>query len=403
MPRPGGHRAERSAPVPASSVAEVQQSEPEDAEDADQVRELDLKRQVAELTRELEVTNTGVIALLGELDRAREGEARLAAIVRSSDDAIYSIDLNHTVRSWNPGAKRVFGYSEEEIVGKPVELLMPDADREAFQDAVKRLVEGEQHVHPYDSWRRRKDGSLVECSVTLSAVRGPDGRLLSFSVVGRDITDRRRAEQELAAARAAAEILEERDRIARDLHDLVIQRLFADGMSLQSVITMPVSPDAAKRIEAVADDLDTTIRQLRSTIFALQRPSELVSSLRARLLEIAGSAASSLGFEPKLYFEGTIDASVPDDVAEHMTAVLREALSNVARHAQATKVEVRVVASRDLVLSISDNGRGIGETSRRSGLSNMAERAELLGGKLIVASEPGTGTMLEWTVPLVSE
>jgi two-component system, NarL family, sensor histidine kinase DevS len=241
----------------------------------------------------------------------------------------------------------------------------------------------------------------VECNVTLSAVRGTEGHLLGFSVVGGDITDRRRAEKELAAAKAAAEILEERDRIARDLHDLVIQRLFADGMSLQSVLTMPVSPEVAKRIEAVADDLDTTIRQLRSTIFALQRPSELVSSLRARLLEIATSAASSLGFEPKLYFDGPIDALVPDNVAEHMSAVLREALSNVARHARATKVEVRVVASRELVLSISDNGRGIGETSRRSGLSNMAERAELLGGKLVVASGPGTGTTLEWTVPLL--
>jgi two-component system, NarL family, sensor histidine kinase DevS len=367
-------------------------------------RELELKRtEVAQLTEELQATNQGVIALHAELDQAREAEAHLAAIVRFSDDAMYSIDLDHAITSWNPGAERLLGYSEEEVLGKQVEFLIPETAREPFETAAQRLLEGEEHVHPYDSWRRRRDGSLVEVNVTLSAMRDLADCLLGFSVVVADMTNRRRVEDELAVARAEREVFEERDRIARDLHDLVIQRLFADGMSLQSVLTTSVAPEIATRIEAVADDLDTTIRQIRSTIFALQRPMEVATGLRARLLEITASAASTLGFEPKVYFDGPIDALVPDRVAEHLSAVLREALSNVARHAQATAVEVSVVAGDEVALSILDNGRGIGETSRRSGLANLAQRAELLGGALVVDSQPGVGTKLEWVVPLTAQ
>jgi two-component system, NarL family, sensor histidine kinase DevS len=197
-------------------------------------------------------------------------------------------------------------------------------------------------------------------------------------------------------------VFEDRDRIARDLHDLVIQRLYATGMSLQGSISMISSADLAQRVSGAVDALDETIKEIRSTIFALQSRHEAKPpTLRARILDVVDDAAAMLGFPPALELDGRLD-EVPGDVGEHLLGALREALSNAARHSGATKVEVQVLAGTHLSLVVRDNGSGIKDTARRSGLANLEQRAGGLGGSLRIESAAGGGTELHWQVPLTA-
>jgi signal transduction histidine kinase len=157
-------------------------------------------------------------------------------------------------------------------------------------------------------------------------------------------------------------------------------------------------------VRRAVDDLDGTIRELRSTIYGLQAPEDEHSSLRALLLQAVDAGAEQLGFSPSLRMDGLLDTLVPGTVAEHLLAALREALSNAARHASASKVDVRVaVRDEDLILEVVDDGVGLGPTSRRSGLGNLTARAEHLGGGLELQSTPGAGTRVTWRVPLGGE
>jgi len=209
---------------------------------------------------------------------------------------------------------------------------------------------------------------------------------------------------ELAEHRKQAEqvaVFEDRDRIARDLHDLVIQRLYATGMSLQGALSTIASGDAADRVSRAVDSLDETIKEIRSSIFALQsRHEPSLPGLRARILAVADEMSEVLGFPPTLQLDGRLDDDVPDDIAEHALSALREALSNVARHSGASRADVFVRAADDLTLTVRDNGAGIKESSRHSGLGNLEERARKLGGSMIVGNSPGGGAELEWRVPL---
>ena len=208
---------------------------------------------------------------------------------------------------------------------------------------------------------------------------------------------------ELAERRRDAErlvVLEDRDRIAKDLHDTVIQRLFAIAMTLMSAIKITQKRDVAVRVQRAVDDLDDTIRQVRSTVFALQATGDDEPTLRRRLFGVVDDAAESLGFAPSVRLDGLLDTLVDEGTGEHLIAVLREALSTAARHARAAHVDVSVVVGADLLLCVADDGVGIPATGRRSGLANMASRAESLGGEFEVRPGETGGTILEWRVPL---
>jgi signal transduction histidine kinase len=215
---------------------------------------------------------------------------------------------------------------------------------------------------------------------------------------------------ELADARADQQrmlLLEDRDRIARDLHDHVIQRLFASGLVLQSIAAGLGAGDRADRLQRVVVDLDETIAQVRSSIFGLRGAlGPRTGSARTRLLEIVSELSPALRTEPRLRFVGPVDSVVGEDLEDDLVAVARESLSNVARHAAATAVEIALSANADeLVLDVSDDGVGIGDTDRRSGLANMRDRAERRGGTLDIGpAHPDRaerkGTHLRWRVPL---
>ncbi|MFH8344946.1 GAF domain-containing protein [Streptomyces sp. NPDC018045] len=206
-------------------------------------------------------------------------------------------------------------------------------------------------------------------------------------------------------------VYEDRDRIARDLHDLVIQRLFATGMMLESAQRRSVVPEVQERIGKAVDELDVTIQEIRTAIFALQQgPAEAPSGLRTRVLREIGTAAVPLGFQPSANFIGPVDARVGELTGKNLIAALREALSNAFRHANASRIEVVVDSmiklpdGRDGVrLTVADDGVGIPDGGRRSGLRNLAKRAESLGGSSTYGpglGEDGAGTMVTWEAPL---
>nr|WSY51793.1 PAS domain S-box protein [Streptomyces sp. NBC_00886] len=357
---------------------------------------------VDELSQELDDTNRGLIALHTELEAARAAEARLAAIVAASDDAMISVSAAHVIQTWNPGAERLFGHTEQHIRGQSIDTIVPKAAIAAYR-AVVEQIRSQGHADSYQSRWLRADGSEVDVAVTVSPMRDTDGALTGFTTAARNITHQLAAQAELAAARADREVMAERDRIARDLHDMVIQRVFGAGLALQSITARTAHPDTPSRIHKVIDELDATIRELRGTIFELGQPAQKAASLRAQVLDETATAQDRLGFAPTVEFDGPVDAALPDATAAHLLAALREALSNVARHAHASAARVAVQAGDELLLEVADNGCGIDPAViRSSGLTNLRRRAEKLGGTFEVAGRPEGGTRLRWRIPLTA-
>ena len=197
----------------------------------------------------------------------------------------------------------------------------------------------------------------------------------------------------------------ERERIARDLHDTVIQRLFATGLSLQSVLPTVGEPAVRARIEDAVTSLDDTIRQVRTTIFALEPPPEAEAGVRVRVLGVCAEAAEGMEFAPEVRFVGAVDRYVTPSVAAELLPTLREALSNVVRHARADRAEVELSVGERIELRVSDDGVGPDPSPDPSGhvgrgMGNMADRAASLGGSLSVTRRSPAGTELVWEVPL---
>ncbi|MFF3754794.1 GAF domain-containing sensor histidine kinase [Streptomyces sp. NPDC002018] len=259
----------------------------------------------------------------------------------------------------------------------------------------------------------RADGSV------LGALMMPRARgARRFGERERTLADQFAAQAAVALMMADAQrdrerlaVLEDRDRIARDLHDLVIQRLFATGMTLASAQRGTVAPEVHQGIDKAVDELDVTIQEIRTAIFALQQGSaEAPAGVRTRVLREINMAAVPLGFRPTHSFLGQVDAAVGELAGRNLIAALREALSNAFRHARATSIAVVVDATARLPdgraavrLSVADDGVGIPDGGRRSGLRNLARRAESLGGSSWCVpgiGESGGGTTVIWEAPL---
>jgi signal transduction histidine kinase len=193
-------------------------------------------------------------------------------------------------------------------------------------------------------------------------------------------------------------VFEDRDRIGRDLHDLVIQRLFAIGLGLQTTARLSDRPEINDRLSSAVDDLDATIKDIRRSIFALGSLDE-AADIQAEVTRMVDRAASALKFRPALSFEGPVRTRVSATVAPDVLAVLGEALSNASRHARASAGSVTLAVGDNVTLTVTDNGVGLPADAVESGLSNMRLRAEKLGGHCDVVGEPGGGTTVTWSVP----
>jgi len=202
-------------------------------------------------------------------------------------------------------------------------------------------------------------------------------------------------------ARAHLRTIEDRDRIARDLHDHVVQRLFAAGLNIQSVCGALGPGASADRLSAQVDEIDATIRQIRTTIFALNATQAKGVGLRAKILAVASTTTVVLTESPEVTFRGPLDLLVPTSMYDDASAVVREALTNVGKHAEARRVEVVVSANpRELRIEVLDDGKGVAGDVVLSGLDNLRERARALGGAFELTKRTGPGTRLLWWVPL---
>ena len=196
-------------------------------------------------------------------------------------------------------------------------------------------------------------------------------------------------------------MLEDRARIAGDLHNHVVQKLFAAGLTLQGTATMVGDAALRRQLMGAVDNLDDTIRTIRTSIFELQTPHLPATSVRSRVMRVLGEMTPVLGFTPQVTFEGPLDTMVDEALGNEVEAVLRESLTNVAKHARATSVTVDLAAEgRTLQMTVADDGVGLRRSARRSGLSNMRHRAESHGGRLDLDRAPAGGLLLRWTVEL---
>ncbi len=276
------------------------------------------------------------------------------------------------------------------------ELAIADSIDSGVVMALPRVGQTVSYVVPMPSKLAPGHCLLVVVDDPGIDLESPDLELLSaFADQASLALDRTQA----LAERQEHLLVADRDRIARDLHDTVIQRLFATALQLQGLRRLAVSDEVKQRLDESVAELNTTIRDIRSTIFELRHHDG--GSLKAEIRGLAKEYVPTLGFTPFVRIRGPVDVVLPEQTAQHLLATLREALSNVARHAEADACIVEVEATGDrVVLRVSDNGRGLGDQINESGLRNVRRRALDLGGTFLIAAEEPHGTLLEWHVPL---
>jgi signal transduction histidine kinase len=351
--------------------------------------------------------------LSGEL--ADNAVAPIADLILTLSDAAFVGLVVPTDLADAPPFAQTFGPLADVAIASPDDEIafLPDRVRRALEvkeerPAAFREIEvwassliGSTMVIPWGDAEATREGALV---ITRDSSGHP------YTVAERRMAKRFARSvaiaRELAMARNNREhvaLTDERDRIARDLHDHVIQSLFAVGLGLQSVLGSATGHVAA-RISAQIDAIDVTIRQIRQTIFELSAaPNASAYSQKQRFNQLVRTILEGEGIDSSLDFRGPVDTLIDSELGEEVSAVLREALSNVVRHADASRVDITVAVSpTEVRVVVTDNGRGLGEIGRRSGLDNLAHRASVLGGRFTTAARAPSGTTIDWAVPVVA-
>ncbi len=354
--------------------------------------------------------DTYAVAALRDVTDRVEAEDYLHRVLHTldaSDDAVFIFDADSLRYSYvNDGAVRLVGYSRDELLAMTPLHLNPNATEADYRNLIETLLANPDHAVMHEAILMAKDGREIPVEKTFQSAPVGRGGTRWVVILARDISERLAAERELRrsrdALRDAEQVLvlaDDRERIARDLHDTVIQRLFGAGLQLQAT-SSSTDPHTRERLQATITDLDETIKELRSAIFALQGPGPTPRGLRGRLVDVITEAGSGLGFEPRIQFEGPIE-TMDERVATHLEAVLREAVTNVARHADAAHVRISISLGQGcVVLVVTDDGRGVPEeVVGGRGLRNLASRAEELGGTFVIERRAEGGSHLEWRVP----
>ncbi len=319
---------------------------------------------------------------------------------QAAADGLVLVDGAGAILATNPALDELFGYASGHLVGRPIELLVPAEVRSGHTE-LRQGYESAPSTRPMAASRLlhalRADGSTFPANVSLGHLDLPTGPVTMAAV--RDLSDRVKAEQKQAEADRRRAMAEDHERIASDLHDTVIQRLFALGLDLQSLTPRLEDDISGRRVSAAVDIIDDIISDIRGTIFGLRSPEE-ATGLRQRLSAVIEETENALGFAPEVRFSGPIDDLTHSELGDAVEPVVREALSNVARHAEASRVTVAVTYDLEgLHVEVVDNGGGIPEGGVRSGLANLADRATTRGGRFAVEAIPAGGTRLAWSVP----
>jgi PAS domain S-box-containing protein len=313
-------------------------------------------------------------------------------------------DERGTIVLVNDALCRLTGYSRHELIGASVDMLVPARVR----DQHGRLrTQYAQDPRPRPMGRgltlsaTRADGQEFSVEISLSPVSHATGTLTIASI--RDITERLQEAERLRSTQEMLTLSSERERIARDLHDTVLQRLFGLGLELQA-IAMRELGNTGVRLENAVDEIDTIIKEIRTSVFTLGA-ARREGSLGQELGDIIAQSARVLGFSPRLNIQGPLENMISPRLRPDLTAALREALANVARHARATVVSVDIVVQDYSVLvRVADNGIGLPsnfDANPGNGLHNLRARAHGHGGRCTTESPPEGGTRIEWSIPLL--
>ena len=326
----------------------------------------------------------------------------LSSWVDEVPDGVLVCDPDGTITFVNRQLQTMSGYDAGELIGHNVDVLVPTASRSGHSQLRHGFVDANR-ARPMGPGEHlslsRRDGTEVPVEISLSPLTGDRSR--GVIAVVRDVTERLLDE---AAIRDSSELLalaDERERIARDLHDTVLQRLFGLGLELQAT-AIRAQPDVSARIERSVDELDLVIREIRTAVFTLGSAGR-EGSLGQELNTVTSQARRVLGFPPRLRMDGPVETAITPHIRVEMLASLREALTNIARHAGANEAEIELRADDVLRMRVLDNGRGIPlgfDTSSGNGLRNVAERARLLGGGCTISNRSTRGTEVNWWVPL---
>jgi PAS domain S-box-containing protein len=337
----------------------------------------------------------------------------MVAIITSSDDAIISKNLEGVIRSWNAGAERLFGYTADEAIGKPISLIIP-ADRLNEEPTILERLRNGDHIDHFETVRRRKDGTLVNISLTISPVKDELGRVVGASKIARDITERKQADEARKVAEVTAKLLQvqddERRRIARELHDGVGQLLAAIGMNISQVLREKerLSDPVARCVAENMTLIDQASSEVRTVSYLLHPPmlDEMgLSSALAWLVE---------GFSQRSKVTVTLQVSpdlgrLPQEYELALFRVVQECLTNVHRHSGSLTAVVRLSRTAEEVrLEIKDSGKGIDQATITNlasgesvgvGMRGMQERIKLLRGRMIVDSNE-SGASISITLPI---
>jgi PAS domain S-box-containing protein len=358
-----------------------------------------------------------VTAFVRDITERRAGEIamrQLAAIVESSDDAIIGKKLDGTILSWNAAAERIYGYGADEVIGRPISLLVPPEHLDELPEIIERLRRGEE-IDELETKRVRKDGHVIDVALRISAVRNAGGSLIGASTIARDVTEAKgRAERErehverralLAHLVAAAE--EERARIAGDIHDDSIQAITAAGMRLQIMRKSLDDPVQLAVLDELEETIQLSIARLRHLLFEL-RPPVLDNEGLSAAVEMYLREAEDQG-ETRYRLDDKLTSQPSLETRTILYRIIQEALTNVRKHARASTATVSL-RERDegYAVRVSDDGGGFAGGSAAAepghlGLASMRERATLAGGWLRVDAVPSEGTTVEAWIPRLPE
>ncbi len=356
----------------------------------------------------------GSVLLAHDLTERRkviEAMSRVAAIVETSDDAIIGVTLDGSIMTWNDGARRLLGYEAAEILGRPLALICPPTCPGTSRPGIEAIRRGEVIREP-DALRFRRDGTPVQVSVTHSPIRVEAGRIVGFSVIARDIAERKRIEEEQRRTellRALAEAQEgERRRIAHELHDQMEQQLAALKLGLERLGDSAGDRDRVGPLLGLVQQIGRDVHRIAVEL----RPATLDDlGLEAALSNCVGEWAERTGIEVDFHHDGLEDGRLSSPIETALFRVVQEALTNVLKHAEAAGVTVILECRGEhLQLIIEDDGRGFdceaavvrSVAERRLGLAGMKERVDAIGGTFLAESTPGRGTSLFIRIPLKS-
>jgi PAS domain S-box-containing protein len=347
------------------------------------------------------MTGSTEFAMTGRTQGAID-HALLSHAVDRAPDGVVIVDGDGIIHYANDSMSELVGRPDGSLLGRSVDELVPDTVRAHHAD-LRASYNSAPSQRPMgsglDLQLRRVDGSLVPVEISLSPLVH-DGQRFVIAAV-RDVTERNENQRRLAAANAKLTLLDERERIGRDLHDVVLQHLYGVGLSVQAT-AIRADADVTHRLEQVVDEIDRIISEVRTIVFTLGTATGR-GPFGQELADVIAQASRVLGFTPGVRLEGPVESVISDDIRSELVATMREALGNVARHAQATQAHVRVgLDEGNVTMSVVDNGVGPPPTSGRSGghgLPNLRARAESLGGRCELRTSEGGGAELWWSVP----